>query len=370
MKIFSLILCITTLTLTTTAHAGFFKKKTPPAPAPVVEPGPGPVADDNAEERKKKPKEPDAPKKNHIYNYDYWYPGIIEDYMKLVDQAPATLATPAGGDVQCLPLFKNPIKNGLMDIRYALGYFDDSQGIDIIYDNVNYGMSPSLDIEVFHVVRAFLAKPCEGSRVLCGFSPSGDPEQGKVTLEKQINLLGNQITARITLTQASASDNFVQNQSTLKDRQSFLTLQSEENYFGGLGIADVVFYNGHSRNGGGPDFNPPQLGPDLHVNYDGYYKVVHPGIKRVLAQIKQNPNKDSVIGLFSCFSESHFYDMLIKANPKQRMVLSSDVINYLDSLKASLGYLEGLMRGQCGQNLADIAKQDTVKAGFKGFQIR
>ncbi len=369
MKIFSLILCAAVLTMTATANAGFFKRKNPPV-SPAVETGPGPLVED-AEEKRKKPQEPEAPKRTHIYNYDFWFPTILEDYMKLVDQAPATLATPAGGELKCQPVFKNPINNGVMDIRYALGYFDDSQAIDIIYDNINYGLSPSLDIEIFHIVRGFMTKRCEGSRVLCGFQESGDPAQGKVILEKKVNLLGHDVLARITLTQASASESFVENQASLKERQSFLTKQSEENYFDGIGIADVLFYNGHSRNGGGPDFNPPILAQDLHVNYDGYYKVKQPGIRHVLSQMRQNPNKDSVMGFFSCFSESHFYDMLMKANPKQRLVLSSDKINYLDSLEASIGYLEGLLRGQCGQNLADIAKQnDSVKVGFKGFQIR
>lgn len=372
LSIVSLFLLVTTLT--NTVEAGLFKRKKPPVvepgPAPVVEPGPV-VEDQDSIERRKKPKEPEVPVHPPIYNYGYWFPTYLEDYMKLVDQAPATQAATAGGEAKCMPMFKNPITNGVMDIRYALGYFDDSQGIDIIYNNFNYGLSPSLDIEIFKVLRGFFTKKCEGTHVLCGFQESGDPAQGKLVYEKKIILFAKEVTVRMTMTQASASDSFVENKSTLKERQDFLTKQSEENYFGGLGIADIVFYNGHSRNGGGPDFNPPLLGEDLHVNYDGYYKVQRPGIKRVLSQLRTNPNKDSVIGLFSCFSESHFFDMLTKANPKQRMVLSSDKINYLDSLEASIGYLEGLLRGQCGQNLADIAKQgDSVKLGFKGFQIR
>lgn len=305
------------------------------------------------------------------YNYDYWWPRFIEDYAKLVVQSPAHKAVPVGGNPQCAPIFKNVLSRGTMDIRYALGYFDDSQGIEVIYDGKNLGLSPSLDIEVFFVLRDFFTKKCEDGRLVCGFNESGDPTQGRLVLTKKIFLHGQEISINLTLTQASASESFVRNQNELKERQAFLTAQSEQNYFAGLGVADIVFYNGHSRNGGGPDFNPPLLDSSKHVNYNGYYKVQRPGIKRVLSQLKANSNKDSVIGFFSCFSQSHFYDALLKANPKQRMVLSSDTINYLDSLQASVGYLEGLLKGECGDNLAAIAKQtDSVKNGFKGFQIR
>lgn len=304
-----------------------------------------------------------------IYNYDYWWPRELAAYFEQVNSTQINTAQ-AG---KCAPVFKNAIRNGVLDIRYALGYFDDSQGIEINYNGINYGISPSLDIVVFNVLRGFLKAPCNpnSGQVLCGFSEQGEASKGLVVLSKNINLLGQRVTARITLTQASASESFVQNKSNLKDRQQFLTQQSEQNYFGGIGSADIVFYNGHSRNGGGPDFNPPVLTRDLHVDYKGYYEVRRIGIKRVLDLIKKGGNKDQILGFFSCYSQKHFYRDLLAANPKQKLVLSADTIDYLDTLVASSGYLEGLLRGYCGQDLADIAKQgEKIKEGFQGFQIR
>ncbi len=310
-----------------------------------------------------------------IYSYNYWGYTIIKSYSAEIEASleakqSALAEKPAS---QCLPVYKNPIQNGVFDIRYALGYFDDSQGIDILWNNQNYGLSPSLDIGMFNSIIHALTEPCESRSQmdLCGFSASGDPAYGKVILEKKITLLNNSVLARITLTQASASESFENNKNLLADRQKFLTQQSEENYFGGIGKADVVIYNGHSRKGGGPDFNPPLLNSINHVNYDGYYLVKKPGITRVLNSIKSNPNKDGVLAFFSCFSKKHFYDDILKANPKQRLVLSADTIDYFDSMKASMGYLEGLLRGTCGQDLADLAKQgDKIKNGFLGFQIK
>lgn len=310
-----------------------------------------------------------------IYSYNYWGYQTIKSYVTEIANSPlangGVAVDPAQN--QCLPIYKNAINNGVFDIRYALGYFDDSRGTDIIWNNVNYGLSPSLDIGIYNSIRHALTEPCtDRSQLnLCDFRESGDASMGKVLLQKNINLMGSNVLVRITLTQASASESFVDNKGRLADRQKFLTAQSEENYFGGIGVADVVIYNGHSRNGGGPDFNPPILNSELHPNYDGYYRVKRPGISRVLDLIKKGQNKDTVLTFFSCFSKKHFLDALLKANPKQRLVLSADTIDYFDSLKGSIGYLEGLMRGTCRQQLADIAKQgDKMKTSFQGYQIQ
>ena len=107
------------------------------------------------------------------------------------------------------------------------------------------------------------------------------------------------------------------------------------------------------------------------IDYNGYYEIQRPGIKRVLDLIKTGTNKESVLTFFSCYSKKHFLADLLQANPEQRLILSAETIDYHDSLKASMGYLEGFMRGACGQDLADIAKQgDKIKNGFIGIQLK
>ena len=308
-----------------------------------------------------------------VYMYNYWGKETIKNYAAEISTSKyAHLPSPNDGN-KCFPMYKNAVANGILDVRYALGYFDDSQGIDILCNGKNWGLSPSLDIGIFNSIRNALSEPCtSASQVnLCGFNQSGDPASGKVYLEKRIELFNNNVLVRIALTHASASESYVLNMNEMKSRQSFLTAQSEDNYFGGIGKADVVIYNGHSRDGGGPDFNPPILDKTLHTDYRGYYHKNRPGIKRVLELVKKGTNKDSILTFFSCYSRKHFHDVLMKANPKQRLILSAETIDYFDTLKASVGYLEGFMRGACGQELADIAKQgEKLRSGFQGYQLR
>lgn len=313
--------------------------------------------------------------RREIYAYDYWVFKSSTEHLAAIDENPIILnmSQTYETDKQCLPIFKNAIKNGVLDIRYALGYFDDSQAIDVLYDGFNYGLSPSLDIGVYNVLRRVLTANCKSNSMqLCEFKESGDPITGKVVLSKKINIFGRKILAQMTLTHASASESFVDNKGKYADLQKKLTLQSEENFFDHIGKSDIVIYNGHSRNGGGPDFNPPRLNGELHVNYDGYYRVKRVGINRMLKQISTSTNKDSVLGLFSCSSEDHFYNDLIKANSQQRLVLSSETIDYFDTIHTSLGLLEGLLRGQCGQNnLSQFLKQnEKIERAFNAFKFK
>lgn len=307
-----------------------------------------------------------AKAENGVYDYGYWAPKHIRDYLKEVDGN-----SPKEGPRQCENVYANALNRGVLDIRYALGYFDDSRGEDSIVNGVNYGLSPSLDIEIFDAVRDELTKNCWSfSKRLCGFKESGDPSTGKVVLTKQEKIHGRKITVRITLTHASASWSFAKNKGELTSRQNMLTQQSEENFFGGLKTADVVIYNGHSRNGGGPDFAPPILNSHNKVNYKGYYEKKRPGIIKTIASLKQNPNKGFILGLFSCYSRKHFYQTFMSANPQQGLILSADTIDYFDALKGSVGYLEGILRGSCGQELSESAKQnDKIRIGFQDYNI-
>lgn len=293
------------------------------------------------------------PIKPEIYGYHYWVPQVAKEYLQKVDQGLSAQAKTSSlqSDLQCQNLTGKMLADGHIDIRYALGYFDDSQAKTITYDGFDYGLSPSLDQATYEGLRKVFTTPCESSTMqTCGFVEVQDsslPYGGQTYFVKQVKLFGQKVDVQISLTKASASESYQDNKSVLSAQQAYLARQSEANFFDKINTSDVVIYNGHSRNGGGPDFNPPILDKSLHVNYNGYYLVKKTGIKRILNQIQTNPNKDSILGLFACYSEKHYLSQIKKVNPGQKLILSTDTIDYYDSLRASLGLIEAVMRGRC-----------------------
>ncbi len=298
-----------------------------------------------------------------VYQYDYWVPQTIKVYQQAIEAN-----SPKEGLRSCEKFYEPYLNDDLLDIRYALGYFDVSTGIEIIDKDGNHGYSPSLDIEVFRGLYNAWTAPCVGKQKLCGFVAIGSLDSGKVFFQKSLRLHGKDILVRISLTQASASDSFVLNKTELLQRQKALTEQSEENYFGGLKTADMVFYNGHSRDGGGPDFTWPVLNSRQKTNYSGYYHIRKPGFKKMMEALKTGGNQNVLVGLFSCYSKRHFYQDFVNAYPQRRMILSSDSVDYLDTLRGSIGYLEGFLRGTCGTELSQMARQTpALQDGFLDY---
>lgn len=316
---------------------------------------------------------PEPPKNSHPYEdtygtfgYRYWAPKAAFDYMASYDSAPESLISG-----QCEKLYAPIAARGVIDIRLALGYFDDSIGKEVIFNGENYGLSPSLDPDLFYAFAQVATRPCMSpSRTLCGFAMKGALTDGKVILEKRVRIEGTTALARITLTHSSASSNFAANQSRLLNRQHQLTALSEQNFFDGVQNADFVYYVGHSRNGGGPDFTPPILNDELKPDYDGFYKIKQPGFNRLMARLRSRADGGPVVGLFSCFSYLHFYKDLMTQNAQRKVILSTSDINYFDAMNAALGHIEGVLEGRCGDDLKKRALQTpALRTQFNDFNV-
>jgi hypothetical protein len=301
-----------------------------------------------------------------LAGYDQLWPRQFEEYFQMVDSKVASLPPQLAN--QCSKHYTAIADKGTLDFRYALGYFDESHGIS----DPEYGYSPSLDGSNFSALREFLTKPCPAGskRMSCGFSESGSPQSGVVQLAKSIRLLGKPVKVTMTLTHPSASEIYDDNVGPLASRQQMLTLQSEQNFYSGLSSADIVFYNGHSRDGGGPDFKPPVLNAKHKANYAGYYHIKREGFKNMMLSLKQN-HAPAMVGLFSCFSKTHFHAQLLKNNPQQALILSTDAIDYASTTQVSLGYLEAILQGECGLRFSKIAKQrPRVQQGFFDYNFK
>ena len=128
----------------------------------------------------------------------------------------------------------------------------------------------------------------------------------------------------------------------------------------GLEKADAVFYDGHSRNGGGPDFESPRCGASLHVDY-AWYENNRPGLKRLRAALKKGKPGAQLIGLFSCVSDRHFADSIFKIRPQTAVMGTNALIYYADALEALSSALRNLLEMKC--------KSEFVPAGtqLRGF---
>jgi hypothetical protein len=298
--------------------------------------------------------------------YDIHWPKKINEYFQYLNR---TLDTAPAPQLKCEGAYQRAFSRNRFVLNYALGYFDESAANQIYLTNPNFPISVALDGIAFDVIRSVATQPCDSStkQKFCGFSESGNAEAGKVSLTKSVEIYGRTVAFEINLTKASASESFRANQSSLLPVQQTLTAQGEQNFFSALGSSEVdaVFYNGHSRDGGGPDFAPPILrDSDLHPNY-ALYQARQTGIKKMLSQMSGGRASSQIVGMFSCYTRRHFQKRLLAASPKQRLILSEDKVNYMDTIIASLGYIEGIMQGQCGQTLETIVGQSPlIRDGF------
>lgn len=295
-------------------------------------------------------------------------PNYGPGWVQRLNQQLARISRAEAAPGNLCPALRAAADRGVLDVRYALGYFDESTANQFALTDPAFNLSYSLDILAFGVIREVLTGPCASpEQNLCAFRESGNADTAAVVLERDIPLGGKPVKVRLRLTQSSASERYRDNQGPLRERQQATSSQSRENFLAGLREADVILYNGHSRNGGGPDFRPPVLREsDLHVNYARYMSAKIE-MRDMLAAMSEAGGRPRVVGIFSCFSRKHFQAGMSRANPAATLILSEDEIPYDTALVASLSYLEALLRGNCGAALADkaAAGDPRIRAGYK-----
>lgn len=278
----------------------------------------------------------------------------------------------SSGELSCKPIYQNLTRDGHLEIRYALGYFDASANNDLDQQTPE-AFSRSVDKGAAAAIRHVLKQKCKSKQhQLCGFH-EGDKNDGLSILSKKIQQFGQTLSVRVVLTHASASKSYFDNIGEKATEQEFYTDQSEMNFFYGISQgADIAFYLGHSRNGGGPDFEPPVLRDyDGHPDYKGHYEVQRDGERKLLRALSETANKDQILGMFSCYSSSHFRRNLLRTRPALKMILSHVSIAYNEALFASLGYLEGHLRGLCGKDLETFAEQSRATVnGFSTYHLK
>lgn len=276
------------------------------------------------------------------YLYEVEFSQLGQSYLDLLDGLPTDdlQKLPADKRAACVSRYQGILNDGLIDIRFALGYFDWTTGGSVD----NYGLSPSMDIGAFAALSDLLTSRCTGNLRLCGFKQDS---KNPYLFYREVIVFGQRYTARIEMHFASVTEYYSKNIGSYKTQQVERTQFMDAFFANSLQTADAVFYFGHSRNGGGPDFAPPRLNSANKVDYRGYYEVYRPGLKKLLTALSDPNHQTKIFGLMSCDSRDHFLQKIRNVAPQTGVITSTAVLNVDQVYTAMLGAADALLRGQC-----------------------
>lgn len=237
---------------------------------------------------------------------------------------------------------------GVLNIAVALGYSDTTdKGLNLVTDG---WLQETL---VTQLTKA-CAYPSQG---FCEFKVQhADPQEvqlytRELTLNDKTTLLVNVYTMNSSY-DMSHKDNLT----TYKNEQRIKTEKAQNFYGWAIHNMDVVFYEGHSRNGGGPDFSPPVSARNGKVNYPWYQKN-KPGLKFLLNQLEQVNEAPMIFGLFSCASQPHFQNKISKYFSNSNTIMSTKVVSAHYTKEALLYSLESVLNFECANQLSSRLKE-------------
>lgn len=191
-----------------------------------------------------------------------------------------------------------------------------------------------------------ITEPCSIDRRDCGFTAqkAGPAIRGELFARTVIRPEGCVQDISLTVVHSSVSPDDVANRAN--PFQKWATLNAQLAFTEALKGADIVFYNGHSRSGGGPDFGPPRLEPTEHPDYP-WYRKNQPGIRLIEQTFSQVPHTPvQELGLFSCASEQLFADRIHQTNKGVKLRLSNQLLYFSDAMSGSLDALSDVLGGR------------------------
>lgn len=303
-----------------------------------------------------------AAQRAQAYIYERSFESMGKDYLRRVGGLPTDDIDRLAGDQKnkCVNRYGRILTDGIIDIRIILGYFDWTTGSTVTYGGRNYGYSPSIDLGAYAALRKILRSRCPGQAEFCGFS-----QNSTYSFSKSVVVQNRRYQARVELVFASVSESFSANTGRYASEQRQRSQAAQAAFNSALRNADAVFYFGHSRDGGGPDFNPPIFIRGTNkVNYNGYYRVQRPGMKKMLAALSSSSRQPSVLGLMSCDSRDHFLSRIRRVAPNIGVILSKDVLKVDGVYTALIGGVDALLRGQCQRGFSDSLRMTSFNQQY------
>jgi hypothetical protein len=204
--------------------------------------------------------------------------------------------------------------------------------------------------------------PCPTSRLerACGFRR--DMNDADLFTREIHGPDGEPRTVRLRVVQPSVGADDEENR---KDPfQAWRTVYAQKEFLGGLAVADLVLYNGHSRAGGGPDFRPPRITASQEIDF-GWYQAHEPGFEPVLKALRALPaevDRPKLVGFLSCASSTHFLARVNEIRPTLGTVTSPRLLYFSDALESSLETLSSILSFRCQKDFERSLKKAETRA--------
>ncbi len=248
----------------------------------------------------------------------------------------------------CYLAYQKLFRNPTLKIRILFGYKDarPARFVGDRYERL--------------IVTERLQRDCDDGDGACGFKRDAKNRERFTRTVKGPDGKEREVELRLIDSSAGPDDEENRKDPFQKVRSS----SARQQFLEGMGEADIVFYNGHSRNGGGPDFDPPRLKPNLYVDFPHYLKE-RPGKKELIEALRKSATGPVILGLFSCVSEKHFSDEIKKAKPAMGLISQSSLLYSADSVKGMLGALSALLTMQCEKEIDSAMNAESISGTSK-----
>ncbi len=246
-------------------------------------------------------------------------------------------------------------RDGKIDITLVLGYLDVSGNQEM---QGSWPIGTVLDRNAHQALEQVLQDPCPNAFVrTCGFKL----KSGKLVKTIRDRWTGQNIQVTVKLASSSVSTSNDDNISSKKGQQSRASARAKQIFSNALKSSDAVFYLGHARDGGGPDFEPPVLYSNGNVNYSQYKRE---GINNMLTQLRSATRPAPLLAVLACHSTAHFSGSIKSTAPGSLLVTASDLFDDVDIVPTGLALIEALARQSCSREFESIVK---VRPSSKNF---
>lgn len=255
---------------------------------------------------------------------------------------------PILSDPLCQKTYAHFFKNHTIHIKIVFGY-KDARPARFVADRYE----KTLFIQT-------ILKPCQKGENSCGFVRAFD--DADLFKKSIIGLDDQEKTVLLKVVHSSVGPDDDENR--LDPFQKWQTAYARDTFLDGLQTADALFYNGHSRDGGGPDFEPARLRSNHHVAYD-WYKAHPLGLNDMLEALNDGPSNLKLLGLFSCASDSLFLSKISQTRKKIGLITSKKLIYFSDALENSLLALSALLSVKCQPEFRHVLQTSSTQAGIQ-----